>query len=64
MIAGRGRNVPEEFKTVVCKECGKDFEAKVVYFVRAMKPVPRVMQYCSPVCYKAYHARVTRRDGT
>lgn len=51
-----------EFMMARCKECNKEFEAKMSYFLRKSSKgelrVGRHQQYCSKACYRSYYRKV------
>jgi hypothetical protein len=53
-----------EFKTVRCKQCNKEFQAKMSYFARTTGPVAKLVgrypQWCSKRHYRAYYRKVQR----
>jgi hypothetical protein len=53
---------PIAFKTAVCKECGKEFQAAIRYKIRAGKKIAfQECYWCSGLCRHAYRRRVTAR---
>lgn len=50
----------DETKRVTCKNCGKEFEAPIVFYTRKDgRKVGKVRQYCEKACYSKWFKKVT-----